>query len=255
LFAHPLNQVRIEKTSSISQGFGPLNQEVSPALTQITLVVLIIVILLGHLRKNRLARYLLLVPMALGLQSLSTVLPGKENYFPYIYLRNLTNLLIIGLPIVLGFAVAVAVKKKSALIRKYNVTLQSCFLVFLVIAVYSSAEFGKEWKANSTPLLNFSSNLKELDLANSIVVTDYPENGPFGITLVSKVNYLTDNWQPEFDPALFRGDTFKVYEYLNTNSAVPLRLLGHIKVNVKIKGPITKDQIVSATSFTPIESK
>jgi hypothetical protein len=193
--------------------------------------------------------------MALGLQSLSTVLPGKENYFPYIYLRNLTNLLTIGLPIVLGFAVAVTVRKKSALVKKYSAPLQTCFLIFLAIGIFNSADFGKDWKAKSTPLLNFSSNLEELDLANSIVVTDSPENGPFGITLVSKINYLTDNWQPEFDPALFRGDTFKVYEYMNTHSAVPLKLLGHIKVNVMIKGPITKDQIVSATSFTPIESK
>lgn len=255
LFAQPLNQVRIERVSSTSQGFGPLDQEVLPAMTQIVLVLLIIVTLLVSLRKNRLARYLLLIPMALGLQSLSTVLPGNDNYFPYIYLRNLTNLLIIGLPIVLGLVVAVYVKKKSAFVIKYRVVMQSFFLAFLAIAVFSSAEFGKGWKANSTPLLNFSSDLKELDLENSIVVTDYPENGPFGITLVSKVNYLTDNWQPEFDPTLFQGNTFKVYEYLNTNSGVPLKLLGHIKVNLKIKGPITKDQIVSATSFTPVESK
>jgi hypothetical protein len=255
LFAHPLNQIRIEKSSSTSQGFGPLNQEILPALIQIVIVVLVIVILFLRLRKNRLAKYLLLVPMALGLQSLSTVLPGKENYFPYIYLRNLTNLLILGIPIVLGFAAAVTVKKKSAIVNKHKAILRSCFFIFLAIAVFNSVEFGKGWKANSTPLLNFSSNLSEFDLGNSIVVSAYPENGPFGMTLVSKVNYLTDNWQPEFDPALFEGDTFKVYEYLNTNSEVPLNLLGHIKINVKIKGPITKDQIISAPSFIPIESK
>jgi hypothetical protein len=255
LFAHPLNQIRIEKTSSTSQGFGPLNQEILPALIQIVIVVLVIVILFLRLRKNRLVKYLLLVPMALGLQSLSTVLPGKENYFPYIYLRNLTNLLILGIPIVLGFAAAVTVKKKSAIVNKHKAILRSCFFIFLAIAVFNSVEFGKGWKANSTPLLNFSSNLSEFDLGNSIVVSAYPENGPFGMTLVSKVNYLTDNWQPEFDPALFEGDTFKVYEYLNTNSEVPLNLLGHIKINVKIKGPITKDQIISAPSFIPIESK
>jgi hypothetical protein len=255
LFAQPLNQVRIERVSSTSQGFEPLNQEVLPAMIQIVLVLLIIVTLLVSLRKNRLARYLLLIPMALGLQSLSTVLPGKDNYFPYIYLRNLTNLLVIGLPIVLGFAFAVYVKKKSAFILKYRVALQSFCLVILTIAIFSSVEFGKGWKVNSTPLLNFSSNLQEFDLENSIVVTDYPENGPFGMTLVSKVNYLTDNWQPEFDPTFFKGDTFKVYEYLNNNSAAPLKLLGYIKVNLKIKGPLTKDQIVSATSFKPVGSK
>ncbi len=255
LFAHPLNQIRIEKTSATSQGFGPLNQDIFLALIQIAFVVLVIVILFLYLRKNQLARYLLLVPMALGLQSLSTVIPGKDNYFPYIYLRNLTNLLIIGIPIVVGIAVAVALKKRNVIVNKHKAILQSCFFVFLAIGVFSSAEFAKGWKANSTPLLNFTSNLNEFDLGNSIVVSAYPENGPFGITLVSKVNYLTDNWQPEFDPAFFEGDTFKVYEYLNADREVPLKLLGHIKINVKIKGPITKDQIISAPSFIPIESK
>ena len=177
--------------------------------------------------------------------------PGSGQQYPYIYARNVTNFIVIGLPIMMGVLVAV-ISLRFKMIENFSSKIAIPFMsICMTLGVTSSSNLLGHWQKVSQPLVGFSSEIETLDLRNSVIVSETPINGPFGLTLVSPIYYLTDNWEPEFDPAIFKSTTFKVYEYKEDSPGKVVRI-GTIKMNTKFKGPINKAQMIGSSTFVPM---
>jgi len=193
-----------------------------------------------------------LIPTAVLAQSLLSTKPGADQQYPYIYARNVINFIVLGLPIVMGILIAV-ISLKFKLIENFSSKISiSLMIICMIFGVTSSVNLLGDWQKVTQPLIGFSSEVEAMDLRNSVIVSETPINGPFGLTLVSPVYYLTDNWEPEFDPAAFNSTTFKVYEYKENLPGKLLRI-GTIKMNTKFKGPINKIQMIGSSTFVPME--
>ena len=248
-------KISVGKVETPGSGYLNLNWNSSISFISLLLCVALMLIPLFSraITRNQRTKILVayLIPAAVLAQSLMSTKPGSGQQYPYIYARNVTNFIVIGLPITMGILLAVIslrFKMIENLSSKISIPLMA---ICMTLGLTSSMQLLGHWQTSSQPLIGFSSDVETMDLRNSVIVSETPTNGPFGLTLVSPIYYLTDNWEPEFDPAIFNSTSFKVYEY-RENTPGKLIRIGTIKMNTKFKGPINKAQMIGSSTFVPM---
>lgn len=238
-------------------GSGYLNLNWNSSLSFISLLLCVGLMLIplfsNGITQNQRTKILVayLIPAAVLAQSLMSTKPGSGQQYPYIYARNVTNFIVIGLPITMGVLVAVISLRFKMIENFSSKIIIPLMSICMTLGITSSINLLGHWQKVSQPLVGFSSEVETLDLRNSVIVSETPINGPFGLTLVSPIYYLTDNWEPEFDPAIFDSTTFKVFEYREDSPGKLIRI-GTIKMDTKFKGPINKAQMIGNSTFVPM---
>jgi hypothetical protein len=217
------------------------------ALNSIPLIIFSVISI--YMRKRIGYKLIGLIPV-FAIFMLPSILPFLDmaHFHSYIYARNLSNYTLIGYPIfcsgIIYFYLSLSKRSKSLL----------TILVAIITAnsIYAFLKSTTKFESSTAPfniIQNFD-QYKELDISNSILVSDTPYHSVSSLALYGPVFYLTDNWNPRFYSNQFPGRINLVYIYME-NGKYKMEKIGSIVVDNQIDGPITASQIKKMKSYLP----
>lgn len=179
----------------------------------------------------------------------------ETSFHSYIYSRGLVVLIILCLPLNI-YILLQCINKLHNKSRKFVYLIS--VLIFTIIAFMNAYNYYLKSNIfyNSSRQFNIIENTDtflSINPENIIIVSDKPDHRISSLSLISKVNYLTDDWRPFFHNKYIH-DNVKVYKADIVNNKIKFQYVGIIDLSDReIKGPINYKELKVLENFSHAE--
>lgn len=215
-------------------------------------VYLSIKLLISKTYKEKYLCMLLIIPIVL---SLSVILPIlKTPFSPYIFSRYAVQYAAIGLPISLSLINLSSFRHLS--IRLTHYLSKYGLIIISLITIINFGVFSKLSFKYSEPfqIIDSMKEISNIDLKNSIIVSDAPDHRLISLTLFTPVTNLTSDWAiPYITPNTFGFQPVPVYKATVNSDGVEFNPIGNLSIAQPLHTPISAKQILDISTFEPIE--
>ena len=115
-------------------------------------------------------------------------------------------------------------------------------IIFLLLNFYIfSCEFKKYSSAFS--IIENSEEISNINISNSILVTDKNEHSIISLALVKPIYYITDAWNPDFTKINFDENLIKFYKVKLIGNHANFEYMGKVKTKQKLQAPMTAKEV------------
>ncbi len=242
-----------DAVTSFGTGFSPIPIDSFRALFPL-IVLLLVMLYAAVLALSRLCFLhsipyfvILVFSLPLLLIPIRALVLSTEVFWPYQYFRNLVNVFILFVPLLIAVLISLRDTRRSQSSRK-NSSASSKFLftgALVILSAIAFADRGSEFAKSSEPFFSIQ-NIESVDFADQpYFIADQSYHQTYQLTLYGEVLNLTDNWEPQFEPDP-QGVSRPIYAVYKTDkSEFTLKNLGTFRLNETTKGPIYLNQLVS----------
>lgn len=243
-----------ELNVGFGSGFAPLRSDPENSIFSLLVFGILITALYLFFLKHRGKLGIFILPLFATMLIL-VVLPSLAltttitNFWPYQYLRNLTNVIVLSYPLLLFFTIFICgILLDRLRIRRssYKNWFVSMFFLLTIAFNFSpTLQFGDGFRKNSKPFITISSDFNMGDIKNSFVVSNYPIHEAYQLSLFGSLFYLTDGWGGVFSEEHMKEERQLLHLY-ESEDGLALESIGGLKIQSTIKGPISLSQIIES---------
>lgn len=243
-----MSDIRPEAVAGFGTGFTSLQQTSANAIISLICFVFFLglLVIYSRIKYSRLLIFLLpfaLVLIAVIVVLMVSLLRFQVTFWPYQYLRNLVNLMVLSFPItVFLFRLLTMNKEERIHSRKYSRLKNLVVQLLLVLHLVSLVPFLNGFRLSSAPFNTLNFDHSTYDAERTFFISDVPIHELYQLTLFGPLYYLTDGWQAIYGPSA--SDTpFEVIYISKRNGKLNATDIGAIRIETRFKGPMTMSDL------------
>jgi len=248
LAINPWHGVGFVKNTGFGSGFSYSGEQtINRALLPLLILLFIILIYAIFIALKRSKQIWILPYLAFSLVLLvipiRTLLISREYFYPYQYLRNLFNVQVFCLPIIIYIFAYIF----NSILRNEmgKIAIRIFALIGCLMLSISFFTINNKFKSVSEPFIILNEKNSVLNKSNTLTISNNFQHQAYSLTLFGPFTSLSDPWGPEIYPRS-TSDVRDLYEVDFSTRPIKYKFVGKLDIKGKITGPVTLDQVFSS---------